>query len=97
MSCVWLTTVIQGAAPSDWRSDFFYEHAIIQSKNFIPSSQALVTGRMKYILWSDFQVEELFDIQADPHEEDNLIADPAHVGDGARHIQTPIGRSPAGP
>jgi arylsulfatase len=74
-----LTALVQGAEVNDWRSEFFYEHAIITSKNFIPASQALVTGRMKYILWPDFQVEELFDLQADPREERNLIADPAQA------------------
>jgi arylsulfatase A-like enzyme len=59
-----------------WRSEFFYEHAIIRSVDFIPASQALVTGRLKYLLFPDHQVEQLFDLQADPHEEHDLIADP---------------------
>jgi len=74
-----LTPLVQQGSAPDWRSDFFYEHAIIKTKDFIPASQALVTGRMKYIRWPDFQVEELFDLQADPHEEHNLIADPAQA------------------
>lgn len=74
-----LTPLLQGKVADDWRTDFFYEHAIIRSKDFIPASQALVTGRMKYILWPDYQVEELFDIIADPGEEHNLIKDPAQA------------------
>jgi arylsulfatase A-like enzyme len=58
-----------------WRDEFFYEHAIIGSKDRIPSSQALVRHDAKYILWPDFQYEELFDLKADPQEQKNLIAD----------------------
>ena len=60
-----------------WRDDFFYEHPIILSKDRIPSSQALVRHDAKYILWPDFKDEELFDLEADPQEQKNLIADPA--------------------
>jgi arylsulfatase A-like enzyme len=60
-----------------WRDEFFYEHAIISNKNRIPASQALVRHDAKYIYWPDFEYEELFDLKADPQEQQNLIADPA--------------------
>ncbi|MFN0124514.1 MAG: sulfatase [Blastocatellia bacterium] len=60
-----------------WREEFFYEHATIRDTDFIPSSEALVRRDMKYIYWPDFKTEELFDLQRDPREEHNLIADPA--------------------
>jgi arylsulfatase A-like enzyme len=72
--------LVAGIPVPGWRHDFFYEHAIIKAKDFIPSSQALVVaGGMKYIRWPDFSVEELFDVHADPHEEHDLIADPAQM------------------
>lgn len=72
--------LLAGTPISDWRRDYFYEHAIIKTKEFIPSSQALViAGGMKYIRWPDFATEELFDIRSDPREEHNLIADPAQA------------------
>ena len=74
-----LTPHLQQGTPADWRTDFFYEHAVHKSSDFIPASQALVTQRMKYIYWPDFKVEELFDVVADPNEEHNLIADPARA------------------
>ena len=74
-----LTPLLGGQPPHDWRTEFFYEHAIIRSKEFIPASQALVTGRMKYLFWPDYQVEELFDVVADPREEHDLLRDPAQA------------------
>ncbi len=62
--------------PPAWRDEFFYEHATIQKKEFIPSSQALVRKDAKYILWPEFAHEELFDLKADPYEERNLANDP---------------------
>lgn len=62
-----------------WRDEFFYEHATIKNKDFIPSSEALVRKDWKYIFWPEFKHEELFDLKADPLEETNLIADPRYV------------------
>jgi arylsulfatase A-like enzyme len=64
--------------PADWRTEFFYEHAVIRNVDFIPSSQALVLKDWKYIFWPDFQREELFHLAEDTLEEKNLAADPAH-------------------
>lgn len=58
----------------EWRSEFYYEHAIIRDKSFIPASQALVRKDMKYILWPDFDREQLFDLMADPFEENDLVS-----------------------
>jgi arylsulfatase A-like enzyme len=59
-----------------WRDEFFYEHAIINNKNFIPASEALVRKDWKFMRWPDFDREQLFDLKADPFEEKDLIADP---------------------
>lgn len=64
--------------PPAWRSEFFYEHGTIRNINFIPSSEALVRKDWKYFYWPDFQREQLFDLNADPHEENDLVADSVH-------------------
>jgi arylsulfatase A-like enzyme len=61
----------------EWRTEFFYEHAIIKNKSFIPASEALVRKDWKYFYWPDFKTEQLFDLIKDPIEENDLIADPA--------------------
>jgi len=62
-----------------WRTEFFYEHAIIKNVNFIPASEALVRKDWKYFYWPDFKREQLFDLLTDPHEENDLAANPAHA------------------
>jgi len=61
----------------EWRNEFFYEHPMYKSSDFIPASEALVRKEWKYFYWPDFQREQLFDLAADPHEENDLVADPA--------------------
>ena len=60
-----------------WRTEFFYEHAIIKDKNFIPASEALVRKDWKYLVWPDFGTEQLFNLTSDPIEENDLAVDPA--------------------
>ena len=59
----------------DWRTEFFYEHAVIKNKDFIPASQALVRKDVKYFYWPDFKQEQLFDLKVDPYEENDVITD----------------------
>ena len=63
----------------EWRSEFFYEHPTIRDIDFIPSSEALVRKDWKYLYWPDFEREQLFDLSADPREENDLAADPGQA------------------
>ena len=49
------------------------EHPIIEGKERIPSSEALVTHHDKYIFWPDYQYEEYFNLKSDKLEEHNQI------------------------
>lgn len=73
-----LAPLYLAARPPAWRSEYFYEHAIIRNVDFIPASEALVRPQIKYIYWPDFQYEELFDLRRDPHETRNLAQAPAY-------------------
>lgn len=59
-----------------WRNDFYYEHPFVTNEKRIPSSEALITKKGKYILWPYYQYEEYFDIANDPFEKNNLIGEP---------------------
>lgn len=63
-----------------WRQDFFYEHATIRSKEFIPASQAWVSKDWKYFYWPEYGHEQLFHVRKDPFEEHDLSSDPGQTG-----------------
>jgi arylsulfatase A-like enzyme len=66
----------QGEVKPEWRKEFFYEHSTITSKERIPASQALVRRDAKYSFWPEYEYEELFDLVADPGEQNNLVKSP---------------------
>lgn len=74
-----LKPLLAGEKPADWRSEFFYEHHAVPGR--IPPVEAVRTGRWKYIRWikADPVVEELYDLQNDPLEEKNVVADAANA------------------
>jgi arylsulfatase len=56
-----------------WRTEFFYEHPIINDYKFIPASEALVRKDWKYMWWPNFKREQLFDLVHDPKEDADWI------------------------
>lgn len=74
-----LIPLLKGKAPTDWRTDFFYEHLF--DRNNIPKSEGVRTERWSYIRWFEQKpvVEELYDHQTDYEEVNNLVNDPAYA------------------
>ena len=63
-----------------WRKEFFYEHPTFASEERIPASEALVRKDFKYMLWpSRGNIEQLFDLKADPIEEVDLAGNPDYA------------------
>jgi arylsulfatase len=67
------------ATPPSWRTQYFYEHAVVRGKDVIPASEALVRKDWKYMFWPDYDLEQLFDLGSDPNEETDLASQPAHA------------------
>ncbi|MCX7400761.1 MAG: sulfatase-like hydrolase/transferase [Planctomycetales bacterium] len=64
------------------REDWYYEHVYNteDDRKRIPPSEGVRTKRWKYIRYTEQQppLEQLFDLQADPHEDRDLSDDPDH-------------------
>ena len=62
-----------------WRDEFFYEFTYLE-ENSIPSSNALVRKKWKFIDWYAFNETQLFDLEKDPLELNDVKGDPANKG-----------------
>jgi arylsulfatase len=74
-----LSPLYLNPTPPAWRDEFFYEHPTITSKDRIPTSQAVIRRDWKYIEWPEFDYQQLFDLESDPGEIQNLAGQPAHA------------------
>ena len=94
-----LIPLLKGESPTDWRTDFFYEHLFERAN--IPKSEGVRTERYTYVRWFEQKpiVEELYDHVADFDEVKNLIADPkfANVRESLRKRTTELRDRYGGP
>lgn len=68
-----LMPLLAGESP-DWRREWYYEHTFDYAT--IPRSEALRTERWKFVRYVDeATVEQLFDLDSDPYELEDLAAD----------------------
>ena len=74
-----LLPLLAGGHPADWRTEFFYEHHFMPAA--IPPSEGVRTERWTYLRWlpPNSEIEELYDLQNDPLEAHNLVADPKYA------------------
>ena len=75
-----LTPLLRGETP-DWRKDFLYEHTYSEAGDrTIPKSLGVRTERWKYVRFISETppVEQLFDLEKDPDELNNLVSSPEH-------------------
>ncbi|MEM1293773.1 MAG: sulfatase [Verrucomicrobiota bacterium] len=80
----WKKLVAEG--DSDWRTSWYYEYNYEVQFPYTPNVRALRTDRWKYMRYPhgdgspDKHMAELYDLQNDPEERNNLINDPEHAG-----------------
>jgi arylsulfatase A-like enzyme len=72
-----LRPLVFGEAPADWRTDWFFEHHLVWPH--IPPSEGVRGERFKYVRYTGRTppYEQLFDLEADPHEEQDIVHTPA--------------------
>jgi arylsulfatase A-like enzyme len=75
MQGVNLIDVVQGKISA--REQFFYQHYFLGSPR-IPMVEGVVTKDLKYMKFIEHDYEELFDINYDPHEINNLVQNPSY-------------------
>lgn len=73
-----LAPLYLGEVIPQWREEFLYEHPTISNKDRIPTSQAVVREDFKYVLWPEWDHEQLFDLRIDPTEKKNRVDDPEY-------------------
>jgi hypothetical protein len=73
-----LVPLMKGKTPANWRKDFFHEHLFDHPD--IPKYEGVRTPRYKYARWFEQKPahEELYDMQTDPLEANNLANDERH-------------------
>jgi N-acetylglucosamine-6-sulfatase len=68
-----------------WRKDLLYEYYWERNFPQTPTVHALREDRFKYVHFHGiWDLDELYDLAADPHENDNLLARPGHEALGER-------------
>ncbi len=69
--------LLNGSAPENWRTSFFYEYYVDSEYPWVPKTLAVRTENAKMIRYPGHEEwTELYDLQADTHEKKNLWNDP---------------------
>ena len=78
--------LLRGEKVEGWRDEFLYEYYWENNFPQTPTVHAIRTAKYKYIRYFGiWDTNELYDIQNDPQERNNLIDDPAH-GETAQRL-----------
>jgi N-acetylglucosamine-6-sulfatase len=71
-----LLPLMQGRQPEDWRREFIYEYEWEQDFPYTPTITGLRTERHSLMLTQGtFDIQELYDLESDPDQMKNLLAD----------------------
>ncbi|KPK38170.1 MAG: acetylglucosamine-6-sulfatase [Phycisphaerae bacterium SG8_4] len=72
--------LLRGEQPA-WRDALLYEYYWERNYPHTPTTHAILTDRYKFIRYHGiWDLDELYDVQSDPEETKNLIAEPSYAG-----------------
>lgn len=86
-----LLPLFRGDTPPDWRTSFYYRYYHDPGHHNTPAHYGVRTTTHKLIHYWRLDQWELFDLVRDPHELQNLYADPAHQ-EVVRELKTELTR-----
>ena len=86
-----LLPLLKGQTPADWRKSIYYEYFEFPGPHSVPKHRGIRTDRFKLIHYHELDEWEFFDLKTDPHEMNNLAADPEHEN-GVMDFQLELGK-----
>lgn len=73
--------LLRGETPNDWRASIYYHYYEYPAVHSVKRHYGVRTQRHKLIhFYHDVDEWELYDLEKDPHELNNVYADPAYAG-----------------
>jgi arylsulfatase A-like enzyme len=84
--------LLKGRTPQDWRTSMYYHYYEYPGAHAVKRHYGIRTKRYKLIhFYYDIDAWELYDLQKDPNELNNLYGNPAY-GDIVKVLKTELGR-----
>ncbi len=71
--------LLLGERPADWRTSMYYRYYHYPMHHKVQPHYGVRTQRYKLIYFNKLDQWELFDLQTDPHELKNVVAEPAYA------------------
>lgn len=74
-----IVPLTEGLTPKDWRTSMYYRYYHFPAEHAVNRHYGVRTERYKLIYFHEIDQWELFDLQKDPHELNNVFADPTYA------------------
>src|SRR5947209_7148561 len=72
--------VLEGRSPADWRKSMYYRYYHYPGDHQVQQHYGVRTDRYKLIYFHRIDQWELYDLKKDPHELNNIYAQPSSAG-----------------